>query len=196
MNKVIFITGNKEKFIHMDHILSPYGIVLEQRKMETPEIQSMDVKEVAEFSARWAAHELGAACLVTDVGCYVEALGGFPGPFVKFVNEALPAAKLLKLMEGEVNRRATFRECISFCSPGGTPVSFIREHPGEIVHEAGGDEALFGKKAPFNEIMIFEGCDRVMAAYSYDEMMRYFEGRHTHFHAFGEWYQARGQGVQ
>lgn len=190
--KLTFITGNKEKFTHLSKILSSYGIELEQHKIDTPEIQSMDVCEIAEFSAKWAAKKLGHPCVVTDVGCYVDCLNGFPGPFVKFTNQLLTAEQLLALIGDNENRRVEFRECISFATPEGQTKSFVCAHKGELVKRVSGNKELLGKAAPFNEITIFAGCERVMADYSYQEMMDYFEKGHMHFHEFGKWFQKIG----
>jgi len=47
MIKIVFVTGNIDKWQIANKILTPYGITLEQIKIDTPEIQSMDVEEIA-----------------------------------------------------------------------------------------------------------------------------------------------------
>ena len=55
----------------------PRSVAIEQLPKETPEIQAKTNREVAEFSAQWAANKFGLPVIKEDVGMYIEALGGF-----------------------------------------------------------------------------------------------------------------------
>lgn len=110
---------------------------LVQKKLETPEIQSESVEEIATFSARWAADTLKKSVVVSDGGCYVEALNGFPGPFIKYINKWLSANGLLGLMRSEKNRRVAWRDCLAYCEPGKKPKIFVCHFYGNIAKRAG-----------------------------------------------------------
>jgi len=84
-NILVYVTGNDTKFEVALKTFSNTGIALLQKSLSTPEIQSKSVQEVAMYSARWASKELDKPVIVTDAGFYIEALNGFPGPFIKFV---------------------------------------------------------------------------------------------------------------
>jgi len=101
---LIYVTGNSVKFDVALKTFTDTGVVLLQKKLDTPEIQSKSVQEVAMYSARWASKELNRPVIVTDAGFYIEALKGFPGPFIKFVNEWFSADDYINLMKDKTNR--------------------------------------------------------------------------------------------
>ena len=81
MKKITYVTGNWSKIMSAKNILEPLGIEVDNVKMETTEIQADTVEEVAMHSAKEASDKLKCAVLKNDTGLYVEALGGFPGPY-------------------------------------------------------------------------------------------------------------------
>ena len=118
MKKITYVTGNWAKIESAKQILEPLGYVVDNIKMETPEIQADDVTEVAKYSAKWAANELNIPVLKNDSGLFVEGLNGFPGVYTHYVDDTLGVDGLLKLMDGLDNRKAYFKESIAYCEPG------------------------------------------------------------------------------
>ena len=55
MNRISFITTNNFKFKHFTDRVKLKHISFDQLSVETPEIQATNNREVAEFSAKWAA---------------------------------------------------------------------------------------------------------------------------------------------
>lgn len=100
MKTITFVTGNPYKFEVAKKVIEKRGLILEKEKLETPEIQETDVVKIASYSAKWACEKLGKPAALTDVGWYIEALNGFPGPFIKYINQWLTSDDLLKLMSG------------------------------------------------------------------------------------------------
>lgn len=123
--EIIFITGNKYKFQVAQKSLAGSGFKLIQKKMDTPEIQSESVEEIAAFSARWAADTFKKKVVVSDGGCYIEALNGFPGPFIKYINKWFSVKDMLNLMKNKKNRRVVWRDCLAYCEPGKKSKTFI-----------------------------------------------------------------------
>lgn len=71
MDKVlVYVTGNEIKFNVASKTFKNTGITLLQKKLETPEIQSKSVQEVAKYSASWASEKLGKPVIVTDAGFF------------------------------------------------------------------------------------------------------------------------------
>ena len=98
MKTVYFVTGNSHKFQVAQEVLEKKGIEVIQQKLETPEIQSTDVKEIACFSAKWASEKINRPVALTDAGYYIESLNGFPGPFIT----ALPKPRnLLRVIKAK-----------------------------------------------------------------------------------------------
>ncbi|VVB97137.1 Non-canonical purine NTP pyrophosphatase [uncultured archaeon] len=138
MRKIIFVTGNPHKVREASDILSHVGITVEQNNCGYPELQEDELEPIARFGARWAADKLNREVMVDDSGLFIEALRGFPGPYSAYVFDTLGNARILKLMEGETNRRAIFRCVIGYCRPGGEPYLFSGEVTGEIADEMRG----------------------------------------------------------
>lgn len=178
---LVVVTGNKEKFDIFKGVFDQYGLEITRQELETPEIQAVDVKDVAEYSARYAAEKLGKTVLKTDSGNYIEALGGFPGVYAKYLSDWFTTEDLLNLMKGKVSRRVEFRETIALCAPCENPVSFTGRSYGEITKKAKGEGRIF------DQIVIREGMNKNQALYTYQEMQEFFQKKLDHYHEAARW---------
>ena len=138
MQKITLVTGNWAKLINTRNKLKPYGIEVDNIKMETVEIQADTAEEVAAYSAKYAADILGRDVLKIDSGLYVDTLKGFPGPYTHYCEDTIGNKGLLKMMEGKKNRKAEFREALAYCSPGKDPVVFSSITKGTIALKESG----------------------------------------------------------
>lgn len=138
MRKIIFVTGNPHKVREASDILSPLGVTVEQNDCGYPELQEDSLEAIAKFGAEWAANKLNAEVMVDDSGLFIEALGGFPGPYSAYVFDKLGNNRILKLMEGEANRNAVFKCVIGYCNPGEKAQGFSGEMVGRIAKEIRG----------------------------------------------------------
>ena len=66
--QIIFVTGNKYKFQVAKQALEGLDIELIRKELETPEIQSTNLEEIASFSALWAGKLLKKPVVLTDAG--------------------------------------------------------------------------------------------------------------------------------
>lgn len=179
MKTVNFITSNPHKFQIAREILRKRGIEVIQEELETPEIQSDNVVEISSFSAKWAANKLNKPVVLTDAGYYIEALNGFPGPFIKYINKWLTSADLLRLMEGKENRNVIVKTCLAYCEPGKDPKTFLSEIKGKIAHKA--EKVINGWVTSINEIFIPEGFDRVASEIPSEEMVKFWARGETYW---------------
>ena len=136
--KVILVTGNKAKLINTRNKLKPFGIEVDNVKMDTIEIQADTIEEIAAYSAKYAVNKLNCGVIKIDSGLFVDALKGFPGPYTHYVEDTINNKLFLKLMEGETNRRAEFREAVAYCEPNQEPVVFSSVTNGTIALEESG----------------------------------------------------------
>jgi XTP/dITP diphosphohydrolase len=187
MNKVhtvVYLTTNEIKFNVALQALNDSCIALERKSVDTPEIQSKSVEEIAEFSARWASQQLNQPVVVLDAGYYIEALNGFPGPFIKFVNEWFSAEDYLNLLVGKANRRVIIRDCLAYCSPKERPIVFFQLYYGEIATKAGRQngtsiDQIFipaGYSKPISEIPAEEMIAHWSNAAIWRELKQHIEG--------------------
>src|SRR6476469_8243116 len=83
--KVSFITGNQHKAEYLARLLD---VPLDHTKINLDEIQSTDLDEIVIHKVRQAYEIVKRPVLVEDVALGFTALGGLPGPFIKFFAEA------------------------------------------------------------------------------------------------------------
>ena len=170
MEKVILVTGNINKLISARQFLEPYKIQVDNIKMDTTEIQSNDVSEIAAFSAKEASEELKCTVLKNDTGFFIEALNGFPGPYAHDVMDQIGTDGILKLMEGKENRNAYYKEAFAYCEYGKEPIIFTSITKGTIAFEKSGS---YGMK--IDPIFIPSNCDKTMANFSDDERFKLWD---------------------
>lgn len=85
LREVFFVTSNSNKVIELNRIL---GMMVKQKNIDLPEIQSMDVSEVAKQKAKDAFKIVQSPILVEDSGLIIEAWGDFPGALIKWMTGA------------------------------------------------------------------------------------------------------------
>lgn len=121
MMKVNFVTTNSEKFAVAKHFFEGAGLQdrvnLTQYDMETPEIQADSVEEVALNSAKWVAEQLNEPVVVADAGLAINALQGFPGPYIKYMNATLEAEDVMAMMELHEDKSARFVDALAYYDP-------------------------------------------------------------------------------
>lgn len=111
MDKLYFITGNKNKF---EEARSIVGENLEQLEMDLPEIQEMDLHKVIEAKLLEGLKHHQGPIIVEDVSCSFEALDGLPGPFIKFFLNIMGRQKLFEICEKFENDKAEVKACLGF----------------------------------------------------------------------------------
>jgi non-canonical purine NTP pyrophosphatase (RdgB/HAM1 family) len=109
MKNPVFITGNQKKADYLAQMLG--GMPLKHVKVDLDEIQSVDLDAIVEHKVRQAYALVGKPVLVEDVSLGFTALGGLPGPFVKFFVDAPDGLeKLCRMLDG-FNDRSARAEC-------------------------------------------------------------------------------------
>lgn len=164
MKKIVYVTGNKSKLYSAKQILEPLGFEVDNVKMDTTEIQANTVEEVAIHSAKEVSEKLKCSVLKNDTGLFVDALGGFPGPYTHYVDETLGEDGLLKLLDGVDNRKACFIEAFAYCEYGKEPVVFKSITNGVIAQEKSGEYGW-----SWDYIFIPDGYEKTMANYPDEE---------------------------
>ncbi len=160
--RVVFLaTGNVHKFNEARVVLAELGLAAGMLRMKGTEIQSDSLAEIAATSALGAFKACRLPVIVEDAGLFVDALGGFPGPYAAYVYKTIGNAGLLKQMHDLINRRAVFRSVIAYCdSDSGAVTCFEGEIDGIITHSQRlGEQGAFG----FDPIFQPEGSQKTFA---------------------------------
>jgi len=158
---VTFITGNRNK---ADFLAKYLGHDIAHEKLELDEVQSLDLREIAEHKARQAFNIVKSPVLVEDVALVFEGLGQLPGPFIKWFEIALGAEKICQLVDSLSSRRAIAKVCFVYFD--GQLIEFFEgELAGSIATGPKGDNG-FG----FDPIFIPDGSEIRLAEMSDKEL--------------------------
>lgn len=161
--KIYYITENKRKIERARKICENTSIEIEQIQIETPEIQAVDSGEIAQYSARFAGEKLGKPVIKLDVSFHINALNGFPGPFVKYINQWLGPEHVIKMLEGIKDRSSHWTDSLAFYNKGELKV-FTAHEKGTIANEAKGENGW-----GMDKIFIPKGQTRTKAELSDEE---------------------------
>jgi non-canonical purine NTP pyrophosphatase (RdgB/HAM1 family) len=82
LDDLVFVTSNVGKLREAEAVL---GHALDHRGLDLPELQSLDLEEVVRGKARSAWQQIERPVLVEDTALELAALGGFPGPLVRWL---------------------------------------------------------------------------------------------------------------
>jgi len=167
MGRLAFATTNKHKVAELNSVLRTCGVEVEPINIPKVELQSDSLEVIASYAAVHAWSIVRRPVIVEDAGLFIEALGGFPGPYSSYVYRTIGIAGVLKLMEGIGDRRAYFKSDIALAYDGGLKV-FTGIVRGIIAYQAKGSGG-FG----FDPIFIPEGSTRTFAEMSLDEKNKF-----------------------
>ena len=172
--KVFFVTTNDSKVVTPARVLARHGISVERVDLETVEIQAASVAEVVAHKARAAFRAINAPVLVNDGSILIDALNGFPGPYVKHVNRMIRIQGYLDLMARypEGQRGATVTDAVAYIDPSRpAPAVFIRSKRGTITTQARGTHVQ--GRMTLSPIFIPEGYDKTYAEMTEEEYDAY-----------------------
>ncbi len=170
--KVNYVTTNTMKFevaqAYFDKLSDDYELV--QYKIDTPEIQSTSTIDIARQSALWAAKETGEICIKMDAGFFINALKGFPGPFIKYVNDWLTQEEFLALLSNKDDRSAYFEDATAVAFPDGRSEVFSLKTYGSVSTQIN----PVSDKWPANLLFIPEGHTEALGFLSPEEQNKFW----------------------
>ncbi len=141
MTSFVLATANAHKASEMRAVLAPFGVDVERRPVDLPEVpETADTLEGNALLKAWAVCEsVGRAAIADDTGLFVQALNGAPGVYsARYAgpdaSDADNVDKLLSaLSEVPPPRRAHFRTVIAVAFPGGESLIVDGTLEGSIV---------------------------------------------------------------
>lgn len=138
---LIYVTSNQEKIKVARRYLSPLGIQLESAHLDLEEIQSNSGEEIIKKKAAQAFTSLQKPLFVTDHFWNIPALNGFPGAYMKYMNQWLAPQDFLNLMQGHTDRKVFLEEYLYF-TDGKNEKLFFQSVPGTVLTEVKGKKEL------------------------------------------------------
>lgn len=156
MRMLYFLTSNTYKIFLAKKNLKPLGIDFEAKPFEIPEIQSDTDTEIATKKAINAFAMLQKPLFVTDDSWYIPSLRGFPGAYMKYMNQWLTPEDFLRLIKPYKNRDIMIRQTLCFTDGKETKV-FSQVSTGALL------EHPQGKGLPILEISSFSKSGKSVA---------------------------------
>jgi XTP/dITP diphosphohydrolase len=157
----VLVTSNPGKLAEARRILAREGVTpaLEGVEVELPEIQSLDLQEVLAAKGREAWRRAGGRAggrplVVEETGLSLAVLGGFPGPLVRWMLEAVGAEGIARTARALGDDRAEAR-CALLWLDGERTVVGEGVAPGRLVLPPRG-EGGFG----WDPVFVPEGEER------------------------------------
>lgn len=152
MKEILFATGNPHKLREVQAILP---IPVKQLDIEIIEIQG-SLEEIVRVKLEYAFRECKQPVVVEDVSAELEALNGFPGPYVKFAELSNGDGSLYKLLLGHGNKKALIRALVGY-HDGKQMHFFEGSYSGTVVEPRG--TGGFG----FDKVIVPDGYDKTLA---------------------------------
>lgn len=165
--KLLFISGNLQKFDEVKRILAP--IKVENKSLDIPELQGT-VEFIAREKAKEACKLTGQAVFVDDTSLHINAWGGLPGPYAKPFMDDLGNKKFADMLEKFEDRSAKAVSIVAYCEPGQEPVLFLGVVEGIIVKEPRGNGRHWkGTAFGYDPIFQPDGYDKTFAELTKEE---------------------------
>ncbi len=153
------VTGNRNKLLESERIL---GCRLACEPLDLPEIQSLDLEAVLRAKGEAAWQHLRRPVVVEETGLALAALGGFPGPLVKWMLEAIGSAGIARTAHALADPGAT-AQCALLYVDGERTLTAIGETRGQLTEEPRGGGG-FG----WDPVFIPDGHSETFAELSVD----------------------------
>ncbi|MCL5090906.1 MAG: hypothetical protein M1514_02755 [Patescibacteria group bacterium] len=127
--------------------------------------------------------------LIEDSAFYIEALGGFPGTFIKMAFDTIGEEKITRLVSFEDNKKAHTKSVLVYGDPQTQEIKFFTGvYEGTVSSEPKGNNLRRWKVV---KIFIPKGWQKTLAELNDDEWKKFLEEfrQGDHFEKFGQWYQ-------
>jgi len=164
-------------------VLAEYKVATALLNIKALEIQDDNIENIAKASAIDAVEKCGLPVFVEDAGLFIDALGGFPGPYSSYIYRTIGPQGILKLMDKVEKRDAYFHSVVVFSSSEKPPKCFHGRVKGKISREERGNLG-FGFDPVFEPL---GGRGKTFAEMSTKEKNRYSH-RARALRKFARWY--------
>ena len=187
--KIKFVTSNDGKFEEVAqwlHELDP-TIELEKLTLDVPEIQSLDIEEVALQKADVAWHVVQEPLLIDDGGIYLEQFNNFPGPLTKYVHQGLGFDGFWSLAKQDP--RVYFLNVLVYRDSRGYQL-FSGKCSGVVIEPS--KELIEGhNQLPFTKLLVPEGATRSLAELRGTDEEKKYHHRYHSLRKLTDWLKAK-----
>lgn len=181
MPTILYATGNAAKFRQAQHVCQEFGIDLIQNRLDVPEIQSEDAEAITRDKATKGYAKLKKPLVVSDDTWSIPGLKGFPGPYMKYINDWFTVDDWLNLTRSLTDRRVFLCQTAVYQDANGQRV-FTNTIEGILLTEPRGTSIY-----PHSYITSFDGGQSTNAEYHAREESITARLPNV-WHDFAEWY--------
>ncbi len=184
MSALIFITGNPHKIRAAQHILHSFGATIQSRSLDIPEIQSENSEDIVRDKAQKAFDIVQQPLIVNDDSWIIPGLRGFPGPYMKDINQWFTAEDFLRLTLPLKDRRVFLRQYVIYQDQSQTHLIKV-DIEGTLLTEIKGQS-----ENPNDQIISFndQGLSNAEAR---SQGLPVIAHKHTAWHELGAWLHER-----
>ncbi len=189
MREIVFVTGNKGKYLSMQKKCEKLGVNLIWKNLDLSELEVNDVTEVSKDKARQAYNLLNSPCFVVDSGFFIDNYPncpGYPGAFVKRSGIANNPESLLEIMKDIDNRSCRFIDVITFYD-GNEYYVFYDVNEGFLSKDIRGNN-MKNAKSRLWQLFIPQGYSKTVAEMSDQEFDSYMNDKISIKNEFLNWY--------
>ncbi len=176
---VTFISGNQRKIENLHLFLDPYGASFDSTSLDLLEIQSHDMFEVGKNKAMSAYDRLHTPVIINDSWWSIHSLNGFPGPYMKDINQWLSAQDIWNMVKEKEDRSLTLTDIYVGADSEGNLSIFSAKFPASFVPPKIEARSL-------DDIVIFTGASNVISKMTNDERVNIWSKKKI-WREIGEW---------
>ena len=179
---IFFVTGNKNKINELQKILNNDNneFVIKSYKLDLPELQG-DPEYISTEKCRLASLEIDEPVLIEDTSLCFNALGGLPGPYIKWFLDKIGLEGLNKLLLGYEDKSAYAQTIFAYTEGKNKPIYlFIGQISGKIVPARGelgfGWDSVFQPDCDNGNFQTFgemEECKKNMISHRYLALQKF-----------------------
>lgn len=170
MKEILFLTENHIKIKTAQKIFSPLGIDVKPIKLDIPEIQARTSAQISRFAVLAAINqlreiaELEPPVMREDHSFHIEALNGFPGPYMANIEKQISETQLLDMMRDKKNRASRFELALAYGDKDGNIQEFVHR-----VHTRIAKRAKGSLSKGWNRVITMIDDKRTLAEYPYED---------------------------
>lgn len=184
MKRLCYATGNATKLLQAQKTCEPLGIELFQATVQIDEIQAASGESVALDKAAKTFAELKTPVVVSDDSWMIPGLNGFPGPYMKYMNEWLSSEDWLRLTNSLEDRRITLRQVVVYQDASQQKLFYV-DIAGVLL-----DEIRGRADQTHDNITSFDGGQTSLGEHIEDKVSITADMPNV-WHEFAEWFNAQ-----
>jgi XTP/dITP diphosphohydrolase len=177
-----FVTSNDHKVLTAQAVCKHFGLTFDRQNIDLIEIQADNGEVIAIQKALQAFETFKRPVAVTDDSWSTPGLNGFPGPYMKYINQWFKPEDFLRLTKDLKDRSMTMKHIIAY-RDAQTEKIFSADIPATILKEIRGESQI-----PHFTLISLDGKNSVAEAEAQTGDSAFINQPNA-WHQFCEWFQ-------